>query len=115
MPDLGEQAALPEAALPAPSAIRIRRAAVSGDAGLVKRAIVATTQGRALAQSAPFVFAGHHIALWTVAGQHSASVADTGSTSARATAPCTGGDTEKCGRSSATLPGSTRDLPKGCD
>ncbi len=73
IPGLGERAALPDGALPAPSAVLIRLAVGSGDPALVERAISSAARGRGLVQAAPFEFAGHHLALSAVAGKRSAS------------------------------------------
>jgi len=85
IPGLGERAALPEGALPSPSAVLIRLAAASGDPDLVERASAAAEFGRSLAQSAPFVFAGHHLALLRLSGSDSVDTGASGTPSERAT------------------------------
>ncbi len=63
IPGLGERPALPEGALPAPSAVLIRLALNSGDPELAAKAASAAAGARPQAQSEPFWYAGHLAAL----------------------------------------------------
>jgi uncharacterized protein YyaL (SSP411 family) len=63
IPGMTERPALPEGALPAPSAVLIRVAARSGETALVERARSAAERGRRQAQQQPFWYAGHHAVL----------------------------------------------------
>lgn len=65
IPGMGEQPALAEGALPAPSAVLIRVAAQSDDPVQVERAQAATNLARRRAQDDPFWYAGHLAALLT--------------------------------------------------
>ncbi len=67
LPGIAEQPAMPEGALPAPSAVLIRVAADSGDPELVVMARDAAERGRAKAQAEPFWHAGQHAALLRLA------------------------------------------------
>ncbi len=68
IPGMGEQRAMPEGALPAPSAVLIRLALESDDPKLVDRAVAAAESGRQQAQEDPFWFSGHVDALLGAAG-----------------------------------------------
>lgn len=63
IPGMGAEPAMPEGALPAPSAVLIRIALQSDDPGLVAKATAAAGLGRQQAQLEPFWYAGHHAAL----------------------------------------------------
>jgi uncharacterized protein YyaL (SSP411 family) len=63
IPGMAEQGAMPEGALPAPSALLIQVAADSGDPDLVARAAAAAGLARADAQAEPFWHAGHAFVL----------------------------------------------------
>jgi uncharacterized protein YyaL (SSP411 family) len=63
IPGLGEDSAMPEGALPAPSAVLIRLSLESGNPQLRTAALAALEMGRQKAQSEPFWYAGHHAAL----------------------------------------------------
>ena len=67
IPGMGETAAMPEGALPAPSAVIIRLSLESADPALVTLATEAANRARAEAQQEPFWHAGHHAALLQLA------------------------------------------------
>jgi uncharacterized protein YyaL (SSP411 family) len=71
IPGMGETAAMPEGALPAPSAVIIRLSLESGDPALVALAREAANKARAAAQQEPFWHAGHHAALLHIAAADS--------------------------------------------
>ena len=63
IPGVGAEPAMPEGALPAPSALLIRLALRSDDPELVGRAAAAAELARPQAQNEPFWYSGHHAAL----------------------------------------------------
>jgi uncharacterized protein YyaL (SSP411 family) len=63
IPGMAQKPALLEGALPAPSAVLIAAAAGSGDPEMMQMAVQAAELGRAKAQSEPFWYAGHLLAL----------------------------------------------------
>ncbi|MCG6966270.1 MAG: DUF255 domain-containing protein [Chromatiaceae bacterium] len=68
LPGLGEEPAMAEGALPAPSAVLIRLAAHSDAPDLVEKALAAADLARQQAQAEPFWYAGHHAALLEMPG-----------------------------------------------
>ena len=68
IPGIGAEPAMPEGALPAPSALLIRLALQSDDPKLVARAVAAAELARPLAQDEPFWYSGHHAALLDLSG-----------------------------------------------
>jgi hypothetical protein len=68
IPGMAERGALPEGALPAPSALLIRVAAMSADPDLQAKAGAAAELARADAQAEPFWHAGHAYALMQLDG-----------------------------------------------
>ena len=67
IPGMGEAPAMPEGALPAPSALLIQVALDSDAPQLVARAAAAAELGRQRAQQEPFWYSGHHGALLSAA------------------------------------------------
>ena len=63
IPGMGAEQAMPEGALPAPSALLIRLALRSDDPELVARAVSAAELARPQAQDESFWYSGHHAAL----------------------------------------------------
>lgn len=63
IPGLGEDSAMRDGALPAPSAVLIRLSLDSGNPRLRTAALAALEMGRQKAQSEPFWYVGHHAAL----------------------------------------------------
>jgi uncharacterized protein YyaL (SSP411 family) len=70
IPGLGDEPALLEGALPAPSAVLIRLALNSDDPGLAAKAAGAAAGARAQAQAEPFWYAGHLAALLALPSAH---------------------------------------------
>ncbi|MGB5745134.1 MAG: DUF255 domain-containing protein [Sedimenticolaceae bacterium] len=70
IPGLGDEPALLEGALPAPSAVLIRLALNSDDPALVAKAASAAVGARAQAQTEPFWYAGHLAALLALPSAH---------------------------------------------
>jgi uncharacterized protein YyaL (SSP411 family) len=68
IPGIGAEPAMPEGALPAPSALLIRLALQSDDPELVARAVAAAELARPRAQDEPFWYSGHHAALLALPG-----------------------------------------------
>jgi uncharacterized protein YyaL (SSP411 family) len=66
IPGMGAVPAMPEGALPAPSAVLIRLALGSDDPALRKKALAAAELGRRDAQQDAFWYVGHHAALLAV-------------------------------------------------
>ena len=63
VPGMGAETAMPDGALPAPSAMLIRLALDSDDPELVAKAVAAAELGRRKAQQEPFWYSGHYRAL----------------------------------------------------
>jgi len=69
IPGMSVEPAMPEGALPSPSAVLIRVALQSDDPALVKKAVTAAGLGRQKAQLEPFWYAGHYAAVLALASQ----------------------------------------------
>ncbi|MGB5452345.1 MAG: DUF255 domain-containing protein [Sedimenticolaceae bacterium] len=75
IPGMGAESAMPEGALPAPSAVAIRLSLQSDDPALVEKAVTAARLGRRQAEQDPFWYAGHHAALLAARDRAAAGVA----------------------------------------
>ena len=69
IPGMAAESAMPEGALPSPSALLVRVALQSDDPALVAKAAAAAGLARRKAQQEPFWYAGHHAALLALASQ----------------------------------------------